>query len=535
MMTSQEQQKEDIISNKIASAALSAYASLPKTGKPQLHEHTVLAAIALTLPPHAANCLGSAGPIIVSMATGTKCLPGSKRAIDGSALNDCHAEVLARRGFIRWMYDEIHHCSTWNIDSTGGSGSTIATTADQEIPSKAPLNSAQSLILRLKHLDNDVGGKKIVAEMLQGVKIHLFVSHPPCGDAAIQSDPSSTSEMAFRTGAKPMKRQKLDTNNGGEEETTKVESNLGSPVGEWILPEVGDVESYAHEQVAGVVRRKPGRGDPTLSVSCSDKVAKWSLIGLQGALLSSLLGHPLYLDTITVAHPVQDSAKRDVIEAGLEKSTLALKRAFVDRLDSVRPRLATHPFFQQSSTPPEVSAVPVALSDLQELGFISGNGRKVPSGTCIAWRAPPTATWQLKETKTIYRAVAPLVSVTPDDDVLPQTSPLVVKEGICESLTGLFGSLAGKGRKGNDPVKIENQSLLCRYMMFQRVAQVVSALDGSRFGSQPWAESYRKAKQDLGKDYMEAWSALLVPPSPFEGWISKPDVGSVFPLKVPWW
>lgn len=98
----------------LAEAALAAYASLPKTGKPQPHEHSVLAAIAVTAPllekfmgkvdscelcrkSNADDIYGDntnkehKNPVIVALATGTKCLPGSKRANDGSALHDCHA------------------------------------------------------------------------------------------------------------------------------------------------------------------------------------------------------------------------------------------------------------------------------------------------------------------------------------------------------------------------------------------------------------------------------------------------------------
>ena len=48
-----------------------------------------------------------------------------------------------------------------------------------------------------------------------------------------------------------------------------------------VVPGAADVESEATPQRLGVVRRKPGRGAATLSVACSDKLARWSLLGVQ--------------------------------------------------------------------------------------------------------------------------------------------------------------------------------------------------------------------------------------------------------------
>lgn len=52
-----------------------------------------------------------------------------------------------------------------------------------------------------------------------------------------------------------------------------------------------------------VVRTKPGRGDapPTNAMSCSDKIALWCAVGIQGALLSSMGMTPLYIKSITIS------------------------------------------------------------------------------------------------------------------------------------------------------------------------------------------------------------------------------------------
>ena len=51
----------------------------------------------------------------------------------------------------------------------------------------------------------------------------------------------------------------------------------------------------------GVLRTKPGRGEPTISMSCSDKIAKWLVLGIQGSLLSVILDKPIYLNAIVIS------------------------------------------------------------------------------------------------------------------------------------------------------------------------------------------------------------------------------------------
>lgn len=55
----------------------------------------------------------------------------------------------------------------------------------------------------------------------------------------------------------------------------------GQAAAAWGVPQAHEVESYEEGQALGVVRRKPGRGEATLSMSCSDKLARWGLLGLQ--------------------------------------------------------------------------------------------------------------------------------------------------------------------------------------------------------------------------------------------------------------
>lgn len=487
--------------------AYSAFASLPKTAKPQAHEHTALASVLITLPVDASERLGVQGPLVVALATGTKCLPGSKRAADGSALNDCHAEVLARRAFIRLLYDEAH----------------TAVRAAQG-------HTSPSLLLVAAHQGGSVPDWRL--NLRPGVRIHMFVSHPPCGDAAIlggdhrnaeKLSPDSVKLKGARTGAKPLKRRRQ-----ADDDVTSSEL----PDGGWDIPGSGDVEPYSMPQTTGVVRRKPGKGDPTLSVSCSDKLARWTLLGLQGSLLGSFFDRPVYLNSLIVGVPSSpDSPSEELTSATQE----ALERSFNDRTQPLLTRLRL-PYARSDACTTktiEVVAVAVPADGVTALGLYAGHEkcagrRRVPCGTSLVWWAHPSPSWRVSPAKRPV-PVGNLEAL--------EHRPMVLVGGTVEALTGLFGCRAGRGRIGNSSVPPDGRSLLCRAALGHRYLELAGLFRGASDDLTPnrpqKTMTYRALKDSAdGGAYKDAWQHLKSSPSPVEGWILKPTRESEFVVEL---
>ncbi|XP_064602744.1 double-stranded RNA-specific adenosine deaminase-like isoform X2 [Liolophura sinensis] len=170
---------------------------------------------------------------VVSLGTGNRCILGKHLTSDGKKVHHSHAEVIARRGFLRYLYSQLRGGHTDMFEKS------------------------QSGKLKLK----------------PEVSVHLYISRPPCGDASAFID-ISNNPVKMRA----MKRQGLLR--------TIMED------GEGAIPCTSEPDEASFCQLQ--------TGDKRLRVmTCSDKICRWNVLGIQGALLSRLLD-PIYLTSITV-------------------------------------------------------------------------------------------------------------------------------------------------------------------------------------------------------------------------------------------
>jgi hypothetical protein len=91
--------REQLTFHDLHQYVVNAFQALGQHGKPTEGQRTVLAAMVLF------SC--DSGPRLLSLATGTKCLPENLRCNQGKRINDSHAEVLARRCAVRWLNAEF--------------------------------------------------------------------------------------------------------------------------------------------------------------------------------------------------------------------------------------------------------------------------------------------------------------------------------------------------------------------------------------------------------------------------------------------
>ncbi|XP_057566933.1 tRNA-specific adenosine deaminase 1 isoform X2 [Hippopotamus amphibius kiboko] len=372
--------------DEIAQLCYEHYGSrLPKQGKPEPNrEWTLLAAVVKIQP------------------TADQACDRPDRPVHGDILNDSHAEVIARRSFQRYLLHQLYLAATLKEDSIFvpgtqrglwklrpdllfvffsshtpcGDASIIPMLEFEDQPCR-PVSRDWDNNPSVEASDNleapedkrkcEDPGSPVTKKMRleprtpDGMAHHQSFGNPESGPNSpdVSSSNLPAEELAAVIGMAPGGAKVVDVYRTGAKCVPGEAGDSGKP-------------GAAYHQV-GLLRVKPGRGDRTCSMSCSDKLSRWNVLGCQGALLMHFLEEPIYLSAVVIGK--------------CPYSQEAMQRALIGRCQNI-------------SALPEgfgVQEVKIQQSDLLfeqsrcavQARRAESPGRLVPCGAAISWSAVP--------------------------------------------------------------------------------------------------------------------------------------------------
>jgi len=338
--------------NRIARISLNAYAQCVPASYREAHSHgTCVATIIAHFCHHGerssnakdaapSSTTGECRMQVMGLGVGTKFLSHALlkceeedaengRASYGERIRDCHAEVLARRAFLRQLLLEM--TATHNENNINNAN-----------------NDNLTYIPILERVVECGEQKKHRCRLKDGITIHFYTSSAPCGNATIKKFVKLEKEI-FDTSLGPDEWPTMST----RQQQTYIHEPIAAHslrLGQFALLVKRDGSAAlstsclnvrpdnegVHENnqnnnknnsndnetppyLQSAMKTKSSKTwpcniddtwcPPSCSIpnynkgtihSCSDKLCRWNCLGLQGSLLMSVLEKPIYMATLTV-------------------------------------------------------------------------------------------------------------------------------------------------------------------------------------------------------------------------------------------
>lgn len=192
----------------------------------------------------------------IAIADGSKCIEKENK-IDNITINDTHAEVLVKKCFIYYLINQI----------------------------ELYYNDNQSIFTG----KNDYNGLLILKE---NIKFYLYISKAPCGSFNRIIYNISTNYKEVCNGGKKTSYTDLTNILKNDETVIDILLQLKNKLIGLLNSDTDKIKIPFYYDVSEINRVNK-------TMSCSDKIMKWILLGIQGSILSSII-EPIFLQSIII-------------------------------------------------------------------------------------------------------------------------------------------------------------------------------------------------------------------------------------------
>lgn len=455
----------------------------------------------------------------IVLTTGTKSLNIDNDTTGYCLLSDSHAEVLCVRAFRRYLLKsyQIFQDNILNINQNTNKNAAMEWIKSSECifelsgrqisQHDESYNSSRTQKLRLKN----------------EWSIEMFISDPPCGDASIY--PSNTHN---KHNDKNIQREEEEEDVQGIQHQSN--HTIVNFTGAKLLVTCDEGLSINREetgQCLSCIRLKPGRSDipierRSMSKSCSDKICKWSAVGLQGSFLSMFF-EPIHISRVSVCRD-PNATVLDQQNACLR----ALNHRFIDsqhngifgnRSDIVVEVIDVLPYMNENKSNGHLQGFGKSISQyLLKQSVVEAEANGITENNVVitkcdepivkrprnqSFHSPLNSTTDLRPFGIAFNWIIDVAIDTSTGDAINSNMKHIRQcgDGTVESLQAHNGSLLGvtKGNKG----KPEYSSRLCRRnfaTLFSAVvnrSQSLSEFLKSRISDALFSSSVDIVEQDI--------------------------------------